>query len=256
MNLELYFDRIEQYESGALTEPERADMERELLENADLRQALALYRQTNEAIELHIENNLRNQLQEWAAAEAPQTRGRIVTMKTVWVRWAAAAAVALLLGWVGFRWAGTQYNDPALFVAYYEKPADSAFRAGTGADHPLQPGFEALQNNRLVEAAAFFSAIPAGNERYAEAQYYLGHATLQQQQYDAALTAFANAASSNETKWRDKAEWNRLLTFLAAGRTTEPAFANLLNQVADAPDHSFAKPAKALRAKLGSVFRQ
>ena len=150
MNIEPYIERIEQYETGALPAAERAAFESELVANSELRQALALFRQANEVIEQGIEHSLRAQLRSWngAVAETPMTvakpvGGRVVRMRSTWIRLAAAASVALLIGWFGVRWANSQYSDQALFAAQYEKPADSAFRSGAAAERPLQPGFDA-----------------------------------------------------------------------------------------------------------------
>ena len=257
MNLERYIDRLEQYETGAMTSAERAGFERELAENAELRQALALYRQANDVVELQVENTLRTQLQHWAVADTPTgtSRGRVVSLRTTWVRWAAAAAAALLLGWYGLHWAGNRFSDPALYASFYEKPTDSGFRAGSSGAHPLQTGFDALQAADFPRAIAFFSNIPADNERYAEAQYYLGHAALQSGQFDTAIAAFQAAAGRDEPKFREKAEWNLLLAYLAAGRDEDPTFRTLLNRVAETPAHSFSDQAKELRSKLSSVWR-
>ena len=261
MNLELYIERIEQYESGALTATERADFERDLAERSELQEALALYRQANHAIEQQVENNLRRQLQQWTAedirASETDTRpgGRVVSIGTVWMRWAVAASVLFLLGWFGFSWAGSHFSDQALYSAYYEKPADSAFRAGGSEAHPLQVGFDALLNGNNAAAVSFFSAIVPDNDRYAEAQYYLGHAAVQLKQYDTAIQAFQRCAQRNEPKFREKAEWNLLLAYLAAGRTGDPAFKALLDRMAQSDDHSYHTAAKELGEKLNSVWR-
>ncbi len=257
MNLELYIDRLEQYETGALTDAERAGFERELAENGELRQALALYRQANDVVELQVEHTLRAQLKQWAAAgtQTGAGGGRVVSMRSVWVRWAAAAAVTLLLGWYGLHWAGNRFSDPALYASFYEKPADSGFRAGATGAHPLQAGFDALQAADFPRAIAFFGAIPPDNERYAEAQYYLGHAAAQQGQFDTAIAAFQAAAGRDEPKFREKAEWNLLLAYVAAGRDEEATFRTLLNRVAETPAHSFSGQAQELRSDLDSIWR-
>jgi tetratricopeptide (TPR) repeat protein len=261
MNIELYIERIEQYETGAMTASGRSDFEKELAENSELQEALALYRQANDAIEQNIENNLRTQLQGWASndarASAAETRpaGRVVSMGTVWMRWAMAAGVALLIGWFGFQWAGNQYSDQALYASYYEKPADSAFRAGDSETHPLQPGFDALQGGKYADAMVFFSDIRPDNDRYAEAQYYFGHAAVQLKQYDTAIGAFRRCAERNETKFSEKAQWNQLLVYVAAGRTNDPEFKALLEIMTLSEENSFNSQAKALQGKLGSVWR-
>ncbi|MEO6037371.1 MAG: hypothetical protein ABIQ93_03090 [Saprospiraceae bacterium] len=254
MDLELYIDRIEQYETGVLPAADRAAFESELGHNAELREALALFRQANEVVEQGIENSLREELQSWnVAAERPMTVTRS-NLRSTWLRLAAAASIALLMGWFGYHWAHSQYSDQAIFAGQYEKPTDSTIR-GHGAERPLQPGFDALAEGNLPLASAFFSSIPTGDEYYAEAQYYLGHTALQQRQYAAAITAFGHTADRPASKFREKAAWNRVLAYLAAGRTEEPVFQTYLGQIAADPAHSYQAQAQDLQKKLHSFWR-
>ena len=262
MDINLYIERIEQYETGGMSSPERSVFEAELTSNADLRQAHALFLQTNDVIEQGIENSLRSQLQGWAGASsqapivATKTVGnKVVPMTSTWARLAVAASVALLMGWFGWQWAGGQYSDQALYAGYYEKPPDTAFRA-PGTDHPLQQGFDAMKANHLEDAVAFFSSITSDNDRYAEAQYYLGHASLQLKKYDSAIEAFRQCAARTDSKFREKAEWNLLLTYMAAGRTGGAEFKALLEQVAGNAGHSYQKQAQALAGDMRSFWRK
>ncbi len=263
MNIELYIERIEEYETGTMSAAERAAFESELVTNAELRQALALFQQTNDVIEQGIENSLRSQLQTWNEEEATATPmtvttpvgGRVVQMRSTWVRLAVAASVALLIGWFGVRWAHSQYSDEALFAAQYEKPADSSFRSGGAADRPLQPGLDAWMAGDLNKATLFFGDISPDDDHYAEAEYYLGHVALQQQQYDLAIAAFGLSAQQGPTRFKEKAEWNRVLTYLAAGRTKDADFLLFLGQLANRTGHSYQEQAQDLQGKLGSVWR-
>jgi len=263
MKIELYIERMEQYETGTMTAAERAVFESELATNAALRQALALFQQTNEVIEQGIENSLRSQLRTWkeeVVVETPMTvtkssGGRVVRMRSTWVRLAVAASIALLVGWFGVRWAHSQYADEALFAAQYEKPTDSSFRSGSAADRPLQPGLDAWSAGDLNKAMLFFSNISPDDDHYAEAEYYLGHVALQQQQYDLAIAAFGLSAQHGPSKFKEKAEWNRVLAYLAAGHTQYPEFQAFLGQIADNPAHSYQAQAGVLQGKLTSVWR-
>ena len=252
MNLELYMERVEQYAQGTMPEAERLLFEAELATNADLRQAFELYHLGQEVIEQGVEAQLRLQLQGWAksdtdTAAAPMTARR-VTMRPMWVRLAAAASVALLLGWFSIQWADRNYSD--------EAPESSSFRAGVTIYNPLEAGFKALENNDLQAAEAFFRSIPTDHERYAEAQYYLGHTASQLKHYDLAIGAFQASIQRNEAKFQEKAEWNLLLTYVAAGQTKNADFQALLNRIASDPNHAYQKKAEALQGELGSFWRR
>ncbi len=263
MDTELYLQRIEQYETGTMSAIERTAFESELATNDALREVHGLFLQSNTVIEQGIENNLRAQLQEWAGTttEVPLATSQKVARKTVfmpstWVRMAIAASVALLIGWFGWQWAGNQYSDQALFAGNYEKPSESAFRAGTNSVHPLKQGFDALKSGDLNTAATFFQAIPADSDRYAEAQYFLGHAALQSTQYDTAIAAFRQCAASGDARFKEKSEWNLLLTYIAAGRTKASEFNLLLENVTGNPAHSYHVQGKQLQAQLKSIWRK
>ncbi len=254
MNLEMYIERIENYLAGALPAGERAAFEQELQSNDELRHAMDLYQIGNEAIELEVENNLRRELQKWAAEDAAgqiaakQTGARIVSMRTNWVRWAAAAAVfagAVFFVWF---WVNRQPSEQALFAENYELAPPPAFRAATGVEHPLAQGFEAYENEKYQAAADYFQTVPAENERFGEAQFYLGHALVQLENYDAAIAAFDRSAQAGDEKYREKAEWNLLLAYLAAHRTGEE-FEALLGKLAGDENHSFHAQAQALAQK-------
>ena len=163
MNLEIYIERIEQYESGQMTAAERSAFEAELSTNAELKQAHTFFLGANEVIEQGIENSLRNQLNDWAAAEAGTSakpaKTKVVSMQTTWVRMAIAASVTLLIGWFGLQWMSNQYTDQALYSGFYEKPGDSTFRGGP-SEHPLKLGYEAFQKNDFAAAVSFFNSIP------------------------------------------------------------------------------------------------
>ena len=201
-------------------------------------------------------------MQGWAksdvdtSAETPPLTAKRVTMRPMWVRLAAAASVALLLGWFSMQWASRDYSDEAIFAAQYEAPATSTFRAGTTIYNPLETGFKALENNDLQAAEDFFKSVSPDHERYAEEQYYLGHSAGQLGHYDIAIAAFQASIERREARFKEKAEWNLFLTYIAVGQTDRADFQNLLNRIADDPNHAYQKRAEALQGKLGSFLRK
>lgn len=263
MDLALYFDRIDRYAEGTMPAAERKNFEAELASNADLKQAYDAYLLGNEVIEQSIENDLRNQLHAWAAEDvAPMTAtlgganpaarptAQVVAMRPHWTRWAVAASVVLLAGFMLFRWAmGGPDSNEALFAANYTLPDVPTLRSGEGAANPLEAGYQSVRTGDFAAAADFFQSIPADGERYAEAQYWLGHAALQLKQYDRAIAAFGNAAQRNDLKVKEKAQWNLVLAYLAAGRTEEATFREMLQNIAGNAAHSYYEQAKQLKMK-------
>ena len=248
-----------------MPDAERKVFEAELASNADLKQAYDAYLLSNEAIEQSIENSLRSQLQTWAAEDvAPMTAtlgganpmrpaAKVVAMRPNWTRWAVAASVVLLAGFMLFRWAsgGGATSNEALFAANYEMPDVPQMRAGDASTNPLESGYQSVRAGDFAAAADFFQAIPAASEHYAEAQLWLGHAALQLKQYDRSIVAFGNAAQRNDLKVKEKAQWNWVLAHLAAGRTEDAAFRENLQSIANDPAHSYHQQANTLFRSLG-----
>ena len=123
-------------------------------------------------------------------------------------------------------------------------------------ENPLEPGFIALEDKQWKAAENFFKTVSPDQERYAEAQYYLGHAALQLGHYDLAKDAFQSCIRKNEVKFSEKAQWNLLLTYVAAGETDNADFRQLLDAIRNDQGHSYQREAQALYGKLGSFWRR
>ncbi len=262
MDLELYMERVEQYTRNTMPEAERRFFEAELAVNPDLQEALDLYLLGQEVIEQGVEAQLRLQLQGWSksASEtttaAPTMTASRVNTRPMWIRLAAAASVALIIGWFSVQWAGSNYSDEAIFAGQYKAPDPSTFRSGTAMENPLEPGFRALEDGNLRAAEDFFKNISPEQERYAEAQFYLGNTAVQLEHYDLAIDAFNACIQRNETRYRERAEWNLLLTYVAAEQTDDPNFRNLLNSVIETEHHSYRREATKLKKDLESFWRK
>ncbi len=262
MNPDLYIERLDQYASGALSDEERAAFEAELKENPELQEALALYRESEAVIEQSIENDLRQQFQAWAAADlatqplaTEKREAKVISLRTVALRWAAAAVVILVSGWFILQQSSLGLSDTALYASNYEAPDGSLLR-GSAPEDPLSQGAEAFTLKNYAVARTFFSQIPPTDPPYAEAQYFLGHIALQQQEYDNAIAAFDKAIQANDIRITEKAQWNMALTYVAAKRTEDAAFQTLLANIAGDENHSYYEQAKVLEGKLGSFRRR
>ena len=258
MDVERYMERVEQYTLGTMPPAERAAFEAELATNTELRDTLDLYRLGQEVIEQGVEASLRSKMQGWASAEtaAPPMTASRVNLRPMWIRLAAAASVVLVLGWFSVQWSSRNYSDEALFAGQYATPEASTFRSGAAMENPLEPGFIALEDKQWKAAENFFKTVSPDQERYAEAQYYLGHAALQLGHYDLAKDAFQSCIRKNEVKFSEKAQWNLLLTYVAAGETDDADFRQLLDAIRNDQGHSYQREAQALYGKLGSFWRR
>lgn len=256
--MEVYFDTIERYTEGSMSPAERAQFERQLSEDAALKEAYETYLTGQAVLEQGIENTLRQQLKQWAAEEGPfltaaaggaaqaaeTPKAKRVSMRPLWARWAVAASVVLLAGFLWFRLGDSGTNSANLFAAYYQLPDGGAMRSGSSSTDPLATGRQAFAAKDYKTAADFFQNIPASDTYRAEASLLLGHAALQLHEYDRAIAAFSETIALGDVKFTEKAQWNLALTYIAADRAQIPACRALLTALASDPGHSYAEQAR------------
>lgn len=249
MKLENYYERIDQYHAGELSIGEREGFERELGNDAELRQAEELYRLSLSALDYGVEENLRKDLKKWSAEDKRATGGgRIVSMRRMVFVLGAAAAVALLV-FFALPFLMPAPSADQLFTAYYQAPSESSMRGGSVPQNALTAAKKALAEESYADAVEDFARIPVGDPLYVEAQYYLGHALLGLNNPGGAQKAFEVAANSNEVKFKEKGEWNYLLACLKADHW-DVACESKLKTIAQNENHSFVVQAREMLKKM------
>lgn len=250
MSLEHYFDRIDAYASGELDVEQRAAFERELQENADLRQAQALYRLSLEAVEVQIGQEWHQTFSKWADEGAETTAApRIRRLPRAWV---AAAAAIVVLGVVGvLRFYLPPSSTPDFYQQYYQLPSATELRgapASAGTD-PFTEGRQSFFAHEYTEAIALLQRVPANTPNYSMAQYLLGHAYVQVKKFDPAQQAFEQVAVQGDPLLREKAEWQLLLICLRQS-ANQKSCQNQLSRIAQEPEHSFFQQAQTIQREL------
>ena len=249
MKLENYYDRIDQYHAGELSTGDRQNFERELGSNDELRQAEELYRLSLSALDYGVEESLRKDLKKWEKEGNQATSGgRIITLRRSIFILSAAAAVLLLVFFARPFLMPAPSGDE-LFASYYESPDAQSMRGGSVPQNALTAAKKALAEESYADAIEDFSRIPEGDALYVEAQYYLGHALVGLKNYSAAKKAFAIAADSNESKFKEKGEWNYVLASLKLG-PMDAAVESKLKTIAQDEGSSFAKDAREILKKM------
>ncbi len=249
MKLENYYDRIDQYHAGELSPGDRQNFERELGSNDELRQAEELYRLSLSALDYGVEESLRKDLKKWEKEGNQATSGgRIITLRRSIFILSAAAAVLLLVFFARPFLMPAPSGDE-LFASYYEAPDAQSMRGGSVPQNALTAAKKALAEENYADAIEDFARIPEGDPLYVEAQYYLGHALVGLKNYSAAKKAFAIAADSNESKFKEKGEWNYVLACLKLG-PMDAAIESKLKTIAQDEGSSFAKDAREILKKM------
>ena len=249
MKIENYYDRIDQYHTGELSDNDSKSFERELNSNEELRQAEELYRLSLNVLDYGVEENLRKDLKNWAAEGKETSKGgRIISLRSMIVVLSAAASVLLLIFFAA-PYFMPQPSPSELFATYYQTPEASNLRGGSVPQNAINAAKKALAEESYADAVEDLAKIPSGDPLYIEAQFYLGHAMIGLNNLPAAKNAFELVAASTEVKFQEKGEWNYLLVCLKADQWNDICEAKLKTIAQDA-DHSFSAQAKELLKKM------
>ena len=266
------FDKIEAYLAGDLSAAEAKAFDAQVAADEALSLELDQHTIAHDAIELLIEEDLRKQLQALkaeatttpTAAEtkvvtlAPKSTEKVATMqprkrRSLFPRLAAAASVAILLGFFGLQYNATS-ND-TLLATYHTEDMGVNIRGGNVTKTPLAAGAAAFNNKEYTKALDFYKSVPSTSERYNEAQFYVGHSLYKNAQYAAAATQYGRVAAIGDIRYTDQAEWYQVLSLLANDQL-DTNFTTLLNKIAKDTNHSYSQKAKKLNSSLNSTMRQ
>lgn len=109
---------------------------------------------------------------------------------------------------------------------------------------------KAYRDADLSEAIAILKKVDPGTPNYLEAWQMLGHAYFQKGQYEAAGQAFQRVMESGYPTYAEEVAWERLLCYLAVGKTADPAFQQLFNELLNDSGHPDHKKALELQEQL------
>ena len=256
------YDKIQAYIHGELEAADLQAFEQEIASDPGLRQEVELHRIADDSIELLIEQNLRADLKDLAAEttesasdeEAASGGARIVEIRRFTQRLAVAASVLVVIGFFGAFYLGSNYTDRALARDFYVETSGLRSTSTTPGD-ALSDGRTLLQNEQFSAAAEFFASVD--NPQLAtEATYYEGLAHYGNEAYLEAMTAFDQVLTTDDVRFREKAEFNYLLATMAAGAAEDnDRFEEILNAIANNPDHLAYREVQELQEKRSSFWR-
>lgn len=248
-----YFDRIEKYFSGEMSPEERQAFEAELKENADLQREFNKHTLAQDALEVAIEDDLRQSFSSWDQEWGAKGTARSLSSRKLWYRLSIAAGILIILSVSAWQWSVSQYSDQALFENY-ALAAEIPDIRGAGNSNILAEGLSFLRTEQYQQALSFFQTIPPESDRYTEAQYWLGVAYFNIDQFDQAQAAFQTVVDRQDIRFFEKAEWYLVLCHLGMGNTG-PELQLALDDIQNQSDHGFNEEARKLEKKINSFWR-
>ena len=268
LRAEANLTNIEAYVGGALNDSATQTFEARMEENADLASTVEAYGVGEDAVEMLIENNLRVELKQLqsessAAKVVPMpTKDRKLTVATkqpakrrnLFSSLAAAASVALLLGFFTFQYSAT--STDRLLAEHGTFVMPEANRSGDGAAvNPLAIGMEAQKSGDYTTAINFYKNISADNVRYNEAQSLLAHTYYENKEYSEAIRQFGKVVAAGDIRYKERAEFYQLLAYVANDQQ-DAKFDTLMNALLSDETHTYHQQAKDLNSDLSNWFRQ
>lgn len=191
---------IARYAEGLMEPEEKLLFESTLSSDDELRQQLALYRETHDALQHHFTKDERREelaqtLQQLRGEFFPATASaaRVVSFKKYWRSAAAIAAIAVITVFVWQPW------QTDLYQQYADTQMISSVERGDGTDSVVQKATIAFNQKEFSVAAPLLQQALAQEPDNSMLQYYLGIALLQSGKEDKArpvLTQVYNGTSA------------------------------------------------------------
>lgn len=258
MNPEKYFDQIEAYLNQELSETDAKAFEQAVENDTELQQAMDIHMLSRDAMDILVENDLRAELNELRAEQqteaAPATIRQLRPRRRLFTQLAVAASVALAVGFFSFFWASNNYTDEAIAFAAYDNPVQSTtIRGNQGVQQQLKSVKNQLANQEIAAAIATLEKIENGAEN-SEVQYYLGHAQFLNKDYSTAAGNFQQAIAINDARYKQKAEYYLLLSWMLEGQTNTTAFQTLYDKIAQDDNHYGNKKLATINQKRNSFW--
>ena len=258
---------IEQFFKGNLNKEEVKNFTQRLNTESDFRAKVEDYKIIYSGFEVLKEKELLKQVQQWetnirkeeSVATSDDTKPASVKIRRLRSLLAIAASILLLMG-TGLSWFATnQYSNQNLAVDNYSPPFTGMLDANMGGaeakEIPLKEGIEFYEKQLYQEAIRYFETISDTDDKYIQAQYFLGHCYFQLKNYQVAIDKFSVIENRNGSEYVENATWDKIIVMLAADYSKE-AIEQAIAPILEDQKHIAFKKAQALKAKLDSGWRQ
>lgn len=241
----------ERYHYRQMEPDERKALEAEMAKDPDLALDIA----ADEALLIHRDQQLAAAMRQRGKQllqqpEEQSTATPAFSVRSNLVRWAAAAAVVLLLGWVGMQWfSGKASATQELFATYYEAPTFSGQLSAT-ADEAQQRWMKATDEyDKKLYATSAQTLVPLLQDPNYNNQARLlrGICMMSSDQPRIAVETFSQISPTARSLYQ-QGQWYSALASLKADNAPQ-AKATLQSIVAE-PQHRYQKQAEKLLKEI------
>jgi tetratricopeptide (TPR) repeat protein len=247
------FDRIETYLFGQMNANDASAFEQETKNDKELAAELEQHRLEHRAMELLLQQELRANLNDWKSEkeslqQSGSTTTKVVSMGSArkWFQLAAAASVALLLGFFVrslFFADGSDFNQLAMEQFGSNVPSVRGETMPLSAIYDLMAQKQYRQALEMISSGTIVADAPILADLRGECQFLLKDYTAAAMTYTQLLSTPALASDL-----RENAEWRLALSYLAQENKQEDARSQLEKIIA--ADGTYAKRAKDIKGKM------
>ncbi|MBK9292783.1 MAG: tetratricopeptide repeat protein [Bacteroidetes bacterium] len=219
-------DRIERYVNHEMDEDVLWEFKKELENNPQLAQELAIVRGLKLTSQSADNLKLMGIMEEIRQQNQPAKQRSLVSRRTL-----AYAASLLLLATLGILlWQNVFSNrhHHKLYAAYYQpEPVSFAVRSTTmGSDQPVMLGLNYFEQGNFAKAIESFNQSP-GN---AMGKLYNGLANMELGNFEQAIAQFKSILAGQDNLFTDQAAWYLSMCYLKTNKTKE--LESMLRQIA------------------------
>ena len=239
-----YLDYIEKYVQGELSPTEAEQFEAQLQTNRELQEAYKRYQLAHHALEIEVENRLRNQLSTWDA----ESKGNSRTVRRLWPRRLAIAASLVLLVSASFWIFNRQGLTTEQFTAqHFERFDQEQTRSGI-TPKSWGDGFVLIENDQIESAIDFFENVADTSIGNYAVEFILGELYWQKGNIDLATKKMENIIDAGSLFWLEKAQLNYLL--LSLDSTWSDKAEQILNNILSDKNHPYYSEARQIKSRL------
>ena len=238
-------NRVEAYFRDELSENEVKQLRADLVENEELKQLFQEYHLAMETVDVQVENELRDQFNEWKTEMDDHKTKQRTLIPQVW-KIAASLALITTIAYFIFRVQDKPFTGYELAMEYYELPTTPGSDMGKGEEN-WSNGLQAYEAQDYSRAIALWTSMKV---RTPEQDYYLAHAYFKTGDYSNAVILFQQI-SNGTSAYSFSADWFLALSYLANDQIENGK--SQINKIIQSSGHPYIDDAEKLFKNVENI---